>query len=564
MKKLLLLLLVFVSCLANSQSDMLTVLPKSVGSQSSNGRIPQGARPATRSVWIITTAEMTAAGFVNGDVINALGFETLVAQNLATTGTISIYLQNTADATNLKSSTWATAITGMDNVSTGAYTIPATVGTFDYAFNGLPFTYTGTNLYVAFDYQNFSNPLATATNIAACKTDLALGIKSVLALVSDTVPPATLQATASSFRPSTRLGKAVTCSRPTNVAEVIASKTASSITLSWSNSSASSIIYGPYNFATGTGITVSNVISPYTITGLNASTVYEFYVQNNCGTTVAPVLSAETDYFPSNTVFAPSAAPYDTSFEQENLPFIGWATGTNTPVGSSWQNYITTAPDTLTHNGTTSIFSLSGVTTAPANNWLLSRGVNLTAGYQATISFYVRNYVDGTPLPSTSTSSYNLTVGTTQTTAAQTLNIGSETGLNSTTYVLKTYNYTVPATGSYYFGIQNVSPINTVGRQGLFLDDFTVSESLLSTDNFLKDAFSVSPNPANSIVKISNTQDINVSAISITDLNGRVVKNASYENVSNVEVNISDLTAGVYMINVKTDSGSVNKKIIKL
>jgi hypothetical protein len=494
MKKLLLLGFLFIGFLANAQSDMLNVLPKTAGSTSGNGRIPQGSRPATRSVWIITTAEMTTAGFASGDVINAIGFETLTAQNIATTGNITVYMQNTTDATNLKSSDWATAITGMNSVSNGSYTIPATVGTFDYSFNGLtPFTYTGGNLYVAFDYQNFSNPLATTGNIAGCKTDIALGVKSVMALTTDTTAPASLQPAATAFRPATRLGKAVTCSRPTNLAEVVASKTTTSITLTWTNGTASSIIYGPYNFATGTGTTITNVTSPYTITGLVVNTVYDFYLQNNCGTAATPVLSTETDYFSSNTVFLPSNTPYNTSFEQENFPFIGWNLGTNTPVGSTWQIYATATPNTLTQNLNSSVFSLSGVTTAAANNWTLSRGVNLTAGNQATISFYIRNYVDaGTgTVASTGTGSYNVTVGTGQTTAAQTTNVGTETGLSSTTYALKTYTYNVPTTGTYYFGIQNISPANATGRQGIFLDNFTVTEALLSTNNFLNTTFTI-------------------------------------------------------------------------
>jgi hypothetical protein len=54
-----------------------------------------------------------------------------------------------------------------------------------------------------------------------------------------------------------------------------------------------------------------------------------------------------------------------------------------------------------------------------------------------------------------------------------------------------------------------------------------------------------------------------VNAISITDLNGRVVKQNSFTDVTNVQVNISDLSSGVYMMNITTDKGSVTKKIIK-
>jgi hypothetical protein len=56
------------------------------------------------------------------------------------------------------------------------------------------------------------------------------------------------------------------------------------------------------------------------------------------------------------------------------------------------------------------------------------------------------------------------------------------------------------------------------------------------------------------ITSLSN--NILVSGISITDLNGRLVKQKSYTNVS-------DLASGMYMINITSDKGSVTKKIFK-
>jgi hypothetical protein len=93
----------------------------------------------------------------------------------------------------------------------------------------------------------------------------------------------------------------------------------------------------------------------------------------------------------------------------------------------------------------------------------------------------------------------------------------------------------------------------------------TATDSLLDNatfDNAIT-SFSVSPNPANDFITISNSENVLVNAISITDLNGRVVKQNSFTDVTNVQVNISDLSSGVYMMNITTDKGSVTKKIIK-
>ena len=92
----------------------------------------------------------------------------------------------------------------------------------------------------------------------------------------------------------------------------------------------------------------------------------------------------------------------------------------------------------------------------------------------------------------------------------------------------------------------------------------SATDTLLENNTFeVNNNFSVSPNPANDFVTISNADNISVTAISITDLNGRVVKQNSYSNVTNVQVNVSDLAAGVYMMCISSDRGSVTKKIIK-
>ena len=85
----------------------------------------------------------------------------------------------------------------------------------------------------------------------------------------------------------------------------------------------------------------------------------------------------------------------------------------------------------------------------------------------------------------------------------------------------------------------------------------------LATESFSSEIFAVTPNPANDIIKISNSENININEIIIVDLNGRVVKTASFKSVSNIEMNIADLVAGMYLMNIKSDNGVATKKIIK-
>ncbi len=59
-----------------------------------------------------------------------------------------------------------------------------------------------------------------------------------------------------------------------------------SATVAWTAGTGSSWIieYGPAGFTPGTGTVVNTTSNPYTITGLTASTAYDFYVTDSCGT----------------------------------------------------------------------------------------------------------------------------------------------------------------------------------------------------------------------------------------------------------------------------------------
>ena len=57
------------------------------------------------------------------------------------------------------------------------------------------------------------------------------------------------------------------------------------MTLAWTTGGATSwqIEYGPVGFTQGAGTTVTAATNPFTVTGLNASTTYSFYVRDVCG-----------------------------------------------------------------------------------------------------------------------------------------------------------------------------------------------------------------------------------------------------------------------------------------
>lgn len=110
-----------------------------------------------------------------------------------------------------------------------------------------------------------------------------------------------------------------------------------------------------------------------------------------------------------------------------------------------------------------------------------------------------------------------------------------------------------------YIAIRCTSP----DQFGFMVDDFKVTTTGLGVNEAFARKFSISPNPSNNVINVSNNANILLNKVSITDVNGRIVKSTDLSNISEVEMNISELTSGVYFMNIDTDSGRATKKFIK-
>jgi hypothetical protein len=173
-----------------------TALPTN-GATSVNGRAPIPLALFIRSVYLVTAAEMAAAGFSNGNQLTGIGWHYATAPAATSNGTLVVLLQNTADATNLKSTTWTTAITGMTTVLNGPVTLPNTTNPFDFPFTGPAFTYTGGGVYVAFDWQ-WAGPTQAGT-IVSCNNS-----GTTISTGQSNAGPVAVLTGGSAFRPETR------------------------------------------------------------------------------------------------------------------------------------------------------------------------------------------------------------------------------------------------------------------------------------------------------------------------------------------------------------------------
>lgn len=92
------------------------------------------------------------------------------------------------------------------------------------------------------------------------------------------------------------------------------------------------------------------------------------------------------------------------------------------------------------------------------------------------------------------------------------------------------------------------------------------SENLLGLNDLLTSlskTIKIYPNPAKDVINLSASNNFNLSKLEIIDINGRLIKSISIENMTRNEINISELQKGLYLINIYSNDGMITKKILK-
>jgi len=94
-------------------------------------------------------------------------------------------------------------------------------------------------------------------------------------------------------------------------------------------------------------------------------------------------------------------------------------------------------------------------------------------------------------------------------------------------------------------------------RDGVYM--FNGDCNLLNVDEFLQSAVSVLPNPASDRIMLNLSQELEVLRTDIFDITGKLVLESMHE----VELDISKLQIGLYLLKIETTQGSLTKKVIK-
>ncbi len=113
------------------------------------------------------------------------------------------------------------------------------------------------------------------------------------------------------------------------------------------------------------------------------------------------------------------------------------------------------------------------------------------------------------------------------------------------------YNDNDTTEANFFVGIQNALTSNGFPEGGVSLgnEEYNVSS-----------IFSVYPNPAQDVLNIETSSDIQIESMTISSIRGNVIKTF---NTKVKSIQISDLTSGIYFIEIKHNDGVQKVKFIK-
>lgn len=87
--------------------------------------------------------------------------------------------------------------------------------------------------------------------------------------------------------------------------------------------------------------------------------------------------------------------------------------------------------------------------------------------------------------------------------------------------------------------------------------------SHVSVNELLAAKFNIYPNPATNVVNITNAENMLVNQITVYDVTGKEIKNQTFNNETNIQLNVENLASGTYMLHLQTNVGTAVKKLVK-
>ncbi|MFI0490156.1 T9SS type A sorting domain-containing protein [Flavobacterium sp.] len=205
--------------------------------------------------------------------------------------------------------------------------------------------------------------------------------------------------------------------------------------------------------------------------------------------------------------------------------------------------------------------------TGPDNSWL-GVGINSTG---------MANYDEYVILDSASTLSDYTDAGDTVSPNKDLLNtwtVTSNTTSSGIRTVVANRPFVTADPSDYKFVYNTLTSLNVIAAYGPGTFDITqehanknlgtVTFSALGVEDFASlDKISLYPNPSNGVFTITKNSTTTISKISIYDANAKLLKDLDVKAVNeNGSVNLSELSIGIYFMEISNDTDKTVKKII--
>lgn len=106
-------------------------------------------------------------------------------------------------------------------------------------------------------------------------------------------------------------------------------------------------------------------------------------------------------------------------------------------------------------------------------------------------------------------------------------------------------------------GISNWTDANTIVSGQEYVINLVGMDATASTNDILKNAVSIYPNPTKDLINIDFSDEYTIKSINLYDILG---KDTGVKLINNT-MDVSKLSSGIYLLNIKTNSGEITKKI---
>ena len=238
--------------------------------------------------------------------------------------------------------------------------------------------------------------------------------------------------------------------------------------------------------------------------------------------------------------------PYSYGFETSDLD--GW-TVINAGDGNNWEVTQATAETPDPSEGEN--YMMYYFHDNPANSYLFSRGLNLKANENINLEFDYMGTDAWFP------EKMEVLIGQNPNIASMTQQLWIDEEIINYPYKTASVTFKVPTDGVYYIAFRAFSDPD---QFYLSLDNIKITKESLATQetNALKLAYY--PNPVKNVLNITN--DINITNVNVYDLTGKKVITKEFDSKS-VNIDVSSLPKGVYVVRAGSKNGANTIKIVK-